>query len=96
VGGGAIMVPLLTGWLKLSQHRAHGTSLAIVIFVGTAGLLGYWLTKNIDWSLAGWLAIGGAIGAYAGARTMVRIPERQLRLLFGIFLLGAAIRMFIT
>ena len=96
VGGGAIMVPLLTGWLKLSQHRAHGTSLAIVIFVGTAGLLGYWVREHIDWSLAGWLAIGGAVGAYGGARTMVRIPERQLRLIFGIFLLGAAIRMFIT
>lgn len=90
------MVPLLTGWLKLSQHRAHGTSLAIVIFVGTAGFLGYWVKENIDWGLAGWLAIGGAVGAYGGARTMVRIPERQLRLIFGVFLFGAAIRMFIA
>ncbi len=90
------MVPLLTGLLKLPQHRAHGTSLAIVIFVGTSGLLGYWLTENIDWRLAGWLAIGGAAGAFAGARTMIRIPERSLRLIFGLFLLGAAVRMFIT
>ncbi|TAK61977.1 MAG: hypothetical protein EPO22_07900, partial [Dehalococcoidia bacterium] len=30
VGGGAVMVPLLTGPLRLSQHRAHGTSLAII------------------------------------------------------------------
>jgi uncharacterized membrane protein YfcA len=90
------MVPLLTGWLKLTQHRAHGTSLAIVIFVGAAGFLGYWIRENIDWDLAGWLAIGGAVGAYAGARTMVQIPERQLRLIFGVFLLAAAVRMFIT
>ena len=90
------MVPLLTGLLGLSQHRAHGTSLAIVVFVGAAGLLGYWITENIDWGLAGWLAIGGAVGAYAGARMMIRIPERSLRLIFGLFLLGAAIRMFIT
>ena len=90
------MVPLLTGLLKLPQHLAHGTSLAIVIFVGTAGLLGYWLTENIDWDLAAWLAIGGAVGAYGGARTMIRIPERSLRLIFGLFLLGVAVRMFIT
>jgi uncharacterized membrane protein YfcA len=96
VGGGTIMVPLLTGLLGLSQHRAHGTSLAIVIFVGAAGLLGYWITENVDWGLAGWLAIGGAVGAYAGARTMIRIPERSLRLIFGLFLLGAAVRMFLT
>jgi hypothetical protein len=96
VGGGAIMVPLLTGLLGLNQHRAHGTSLAIVVFVGTAGLLGYWITENVNWELAGWLALGGATGAYAGARTMVRIPERSLRLIFGLFLLGVAVRMFLT
>jgi hypothetical protein len=87
------MVPLLTGLQRLPQHVAHGTSLAIVIFVGTAGLGGYWLTENVDWPLALWLAVGSTGGAYLGARTMVRIPERSLRLIFGLFLLSVAIRM---
>ena len=90
------MVPLLTGLLRLPQRLAHGTSLAIVIFVGTAGLLGYWIRENIDWSLAFWLAIGSVGGAYLGAVTMTRIPERSLRLMFGLFLLAMAIRMFIA
>jgi uncharacterized membrane protein YfcA len=90
------MVPLLTSLLRLPQHRAHGTSLAIVVFVGAAGLAGYWLTENVDWGLSLWLAIGGALGAYLGAVAMNRLAPRALRLVFGLFLLTVAVRMFIT
>jgi len=96
VGGGAIMVPLLVRFGRLPQHVAHGTSLAIVIFVGTAGLIGYWLNDNVDWSLALWLSLGSALGAYFGAVTMSRLAPRSLQFVFGVFLLSAAIRMFIA
>jgi uncharacterized membrane protein YfcA len=80
--------------MGLPQHVAHGTSLAIVIFVGTAGLLGYWLNENVDWGLALWLSIGSALGAYFGAVTMSRLAPRALQLTFGVFLLSVGIRMF--
>ncbi|MCH8994257.1 MAG: sulfite exporter TauE/SafE family protein [Chloroflexi bacterium] len=95
-GGGAVMVPLLTAFLRLPQHLAHGTSLAIVVFVASAGLAGYWLTDNIDWGLALWLAIGGAAGAYLGATAMAKVAPRPLRFTFGVFLLAASVRMFIA
>jgi uncharacterized membrane protein YfcA len=96
VGGGAIMVPLLTSRMKMAQHVAHGTSLAIVAFVGSAGLLGYYLTENVDWDLALWLALGSSFGAYFGAVTMSRLAPWSLRLVFGVFLLTVAARMFIV
>lgn len=89
------MVPLLRRFQGLSQHSAHGTSLAIVIFVGTAGAVSYALNDNVDWSLAGWLGIGGALGAYFGAVTMNKLAPRSLQLVFGVFLLTVAVRMFI-
>ena len=89
------MVPLLKRFRSLSQHEAHGTSLAIVIFVGTAGLVGYWLNGNVDWHLAIWLSIGSALGAYFGAVTMNRLAPQSLQLVFGLFLLTVAARMFI-
>lgn len=92
VGGGAVMVPLLTGRLGLGQHRAHGTSLAVIMFVATIGVLPYWRAGNIDWQLAVSLIPGALIGVYAGARTMVKVPALQLRLLFGGFLLFVAFR----
>lgn len=96
VGGGVIMVPLLRRLQGLPQHKAHGTSLAIVIFVGPAGLIGYWLNGNVDWKLAPWLAVGSALGSYAGAVTMSRLAPRALQFVFGMFLLGVAVRMFLT
>ena len=89
------MVPLLTSLLRLPQHLAHGTSLVIVIFVASAGLVGYWRTDNVEWSLAVWLAMGSGFGAYAGAVTMSRLAPRALRFTFGLFLAAVAVRMFI-
>lgn len=95
VGGGAIMVPLLRRFQGLTQHQAHGTSLAIVAFIGAAGAVSYGLQGNIDWQTAAWLAIGGPLGAYAGAVTMNRLAPRPLQLVFGVFLLTVAARIFI-
>lgn len=92
VGGGAVMVPLLTGQIKLSQHRAHGTSLAIIMFVAVSGVIGYWRAGNIDWQLVLALAPGAIAGVYVGAKAMVRVPALQLRLLFGAFLFFVAFR----
>ena len=31
IGGGVVLIPLMVGLLGVSQHQAHGTSLAIII-----------------------------------------------------------------
>ena len=90
------MVPLLTAALNMPQHLAHGTSLVTVMFVAAAGLAGYWVTGNVDWSLAAWLALGSAVGAYFGAVAMMRFPPRLLQFTFGLFLIAVAARMFVT
>lgn len=92
VGGGAVMVPLLTGQLGLTQHRAHGTSLAIIMFVAVSGVAGYWSAGNIDWRLVLALTPGAVFGVIAGARVMVKVPALQLRLIFGAFLFFVAFR----
>lgn len=81
------MVPLPAVLLRLPQHLAHGTSLAIVVFVATGGLAGYWLAGKVDWSLALWLTLGGVLGAYLGAIAMARPAQRSLQPIFGLFLL---------
>jgi uncharacterized membrane protein YfcA len=90
------MVPLLTGVLKLPQHLAHGTSLAVIIFVASASLIGYATVGNVDWPLVGLFAGSAAVGGFVGARTMQRVSALRLRQIFGLFLLAVAIRMFIT
>ena len=93
VGGGAIMVPLLTGLMGMRQHTAHGTSLVVIIFSATAGAVVYAATEGLDGGLIAVLLPGSLVGAYLGARFVQRIPAMRLRQCFGAFLLLAGLRL---
>ncbi|KAJ9436863.1 hypothetical protein DIPPA_30464, partial [Diplonema papillatum] len=58
LGGGFVAVPLLTGTLKLTQHQAHGTSLAAVTATGTFGALSYGSVGSVDVTAAMAIACG--------------------------------------
>ena len=48
IGGGVIIVPLMTEMLKFRQQEAHGTSLVAVVFTGVAGSVVYYLHGSVD------------------------------------------------
>lgn len=91
-GGGSIMIPLMTGPLRMTQHVAHGTSL--VVITGTAALAAalYSFSEPISAPLVAALAAGAVIGAFGGARGAARLPALQLRQVFGIFLIAISLR----
>jgi uncharacterized membrane protein YfcA len=92
-GGGAIMVPLMTGPLRMKQHVAHGTSLVVItVTAATAGVI-YMLNESISISLVAWMAAGAIAGAVAGARAAAKVPAMQLRQLFGLFLVAVSLRL---
>ncbi|HWO94242.1 MAG TPA: sulfite exporter TauE/SafE family protein [Dehalococcoidia bacterium] len=92
-GGGVVMIPLLTGFLGMSQHRAHGTSLAIIILVAAAGAMPYVVSGHVDWGLALGLGVTSTVAAMVSARAMVAMPDVWLRRAFALVLLAAAVRM---
>jgi len=87
IGGGVIMVPLMVHFLPLTQHVAHGTSLAVVVFTGLASAIAYGFQGSLNLLLAAELALGTVTGARIGALWMNRISAARLRQAFG-FLLG--------
>ncbi len=87
IGGGIVLVPLLTGLLWLDQHKAHGTSLAIIIPTSIAGTAIYAQRGDIDWVLVATIASGSAIGAIAGAKIMVKLSAHRLRQVFGLYVM---------
>ena len=93
IGGGTVMVPLLTGFVQMRQHRAHATSLVIVIFVAISAATQYLMRDQIRWDLAIALSIGAVVGAQIGARTMHSMPEKNLRIIFAIFLFVVGVRL---
>ncbi len=86
-------MPLLTGLGKLSQHRAHGTSLALVLVVASVALARYAWSGAVDWKAGILIGVAAVFGVLVGTRVMRRLAVQPLRLAFGCFLVLVAIRM---
>lgn len=95
VGGGAVMVPLLTGVLRMRQHAAHGTSLIIIVFAAAAGGITSVAREGAAGMLVASLLPAALVGAYAGARLVQYLPAMRLRLLFGVFVLLVGARLLV-
>jgi len=91
LGGGVIMVPLLVGWARLDQHRAHGTSLLAVAGTALVGGTSYALGGRVDYFAALLLTVTAMATARFGARYTRRLKARSLRRVFGGFLVLTAL-----
>jgi len=94
IGGGAVMVPAMTLLMGLSQHVAQGTSLLVIIPTAISGSITHFRMGNIRLQNAGWLSVGGVVGAVAGASLALASSDELLRLLFGSYLAFTGLRMF--
>ena len=92
IGGGLVIVPALIYWAGFSQHKATGTSLAVLLPpIGLAATVEYYRHGNIDFHAAIILAITMLIGSWGGAYIANRLHGPHLRLLFGIFVCGMGV-----
>lgn len=87
IGGGVVIVPALVYWAGFTQHRATGTSLAVLLPpIGLAATLEYYRHGNVDLRAAAIIAATMFAGSYLGAYAANKISGPALRLAFGVFL----------
>jgi uncharacterized membrane protein YfcA len=92
VGGGVIIVPALILVLGFSEHKATGTSLAVLLPpIGIAAFVEYYRHQNVDIPAALIIAAAAIIGAWLGALMANRLSGPMLRLAFGVFVMGMGI-----
>ena len=92
VGGGIVIVPALIYWAKFSQHKATGTSLAVLLPpIGLAATIEYYRHGNVDVKAAAILAVTMFFGAGLGAYAANKIAGPHLRLFFGLFVTGLGV-----
>jgi uncharacterized membrane protein YfcA len=88
IGGGAIIVPALVGFLNYDQKLAVGTSLAALLLpVGLPGVIRYYQAGELNIGVAIPVALGLAVGSLVGAQLALRLSSKRVRRLYGIFLL---------
>ena len=86
LGGGIIMVPLFRKWLGLPIKNAVATSLICVGCFAVPGTITHALENGIDWRFALWLTAGVVVGAPLGSKMALKMSDRKLQRVFGLFL----------
>lgn len=91
MGGGTILIFLLTFICGLEQHVAQATNLIFFIPTSIIAIIVNIKNKNVDLKLAIIISVFGILGAIIGANISVRTNVDKLRIYFGIFLAIIAI-----
>ncbi|NWF96985.1 MAG: sulfite exporter TauE/SafE family protein [Candidatus Thorarchaeota archaeon] len=86
LGGGVVIVPLLTMYMGIPMHAAVATSMFAMVFTTAAGTVtNIGLGEiNLLYGLA--LGVGMLVGAQAGARLACRVNSVRLKQAFGVML----------
>ena len=91
MGGGTILIFLLTTFDGLEQHIAQATNLIYFVPTAISAIIVNYRDKNIDTKLAKYISIYGTIGAIIGALISINLDVQKLRKIYGIFLAIIAI-----
>ena len=103
VGGGIIAIPILVYLIGLPLDKVAATSMAIIVFTATAGVITYAVVGAGEAGLPPWsfgyvhagaglpILVGSLVAVRMGARANQRMDDGRLRMLFGalFILLGA-------
>ena len=90
MGGGTILIFLLTFLSGVEQHIAQATNLIFFIPTSIVAIIVNIKNKNIDLKLATIISIFGILGAIIGANISIHTDVNKLQTYFGIFLLVIA------
>ena len=93
LGGGIILVPVLSIWLGLPIKTAVGISLVCVIATSTGAAAVYVQRHLTDLRLGVVLELATVLGAITGAAIVTFLPDRLIKGLFAAFLAYAAVMM---
>ena len=92
IGGGVVLVPAMVYLLHMDQHTSQGTSLFMQLPpLGFGALLMYWRKGQVDLRAGVICALGFFLGGYFGSKMAIRLSSKDLRELFGVFLIVVAV-----
>ena len=96
IGGGVVIVPALIYLAGFNQHRATGTSLAVLLPpIGFAAMWEYYRHDNVNVRAAMIIAAAVFVGGWLGAVVANRVSGPFLRLAFGVFVVVLGVSLII-
>lgn len=95
-GGGFLIIPALIFLVQMTMRHAIGTSLMIIAIQSLLGFLSEVKSQqSIDWSLLSAFAAIAMFGLFLGMKLSYKISEKNLKKIFGYFVLILATLIFL-
>lgn len=103
IGGGGIMVPVLTSMFVLqgfpAEHTVHtalGTSMAAIVLTSLSSLRAHHRHEGVLWPVVWRIAPGIVVGTFTVSYIAAFIPSRPLAIFFVVFMLYVSVRMYLN
>ncbi len=93
IGGGAVIVPVLSVLMGLPMHAAVATSMFTMMFTASAGTAMNFANGFINPYYAVSLGVGMLLGAQVGSRLAFKVNSVQLKRFFGLVLVFPLVKM---
>lgn len=95
VGGGFVIVPLLSEISDVPSRGVVATSMAVIALVSVGGVLGAATQGAMNWAVAGPFAAGAAAALVAGRQFSARWSGARLQQAFGVLAAAVALLMLV-
>jgi uncharacterized membrane protein YfcA len=93
LGGGVLVVPIMTLAMGMPIHAATATSMFTMVFTTTSGVTQHYFANHVNFEYALLLAIGTVLGAQLGAHWSRNVSGNNLRRILAVVLLIVAVQM---
>lgn len=90
MGGGSILITILTCFSEINQKIAQSTNIIFFIPTSIAATIVNIRNEQIKWRIAIPLTIAGIFGAAIGSNIAINLETKILKKIFGVFLLVIA------
>ena len=92
-GGGMLLVPFLTFFLKMEAKRAHATAIFIILPICITSAIFYLVRGIFDFSVFLPGTIGTMIGGLIGSVLLCKLKNKVITIIFSVLLVGAGLYM---
>lgn len=92
IGGGIVLIPVLTSFFEMTQKKAQYINLIYFVPVAICALWIHMRSGRVAWRKALFMALGGVLGAFFGSELTRILDGSLLKRFFGIFLFAVGIK----
>lgn len=87
MGGGTLLIPMLTMFLSVSQHTAQGVNLVVFVLTGIVAAIVHMRNHLIDFKMILWLIIPAISSTIFASLWSNSLDGKILKTIFGVFLI---------